>query len=86
MGLPTVVQFGFIVEDVLEVDEENLSVELEFKMSMRWIDPRIMLTAFVSEANPYRSTLWANLSAMTREQRAIDAETRYESKLEIGRW
>ena len=85
MGLPTVVYFGFIVEDVIEVDEENLSIELEFKMSMRWADPRVMLTAFVSEANPYRSSLWANISAMTREQRVIDTDTRHVSKVEIGR-
>ena len=66
--LPTVVIFGFIIEDVIEVDEDNLSVELEFKMSMRWTDPRIMLTELVSKAN---------LSAMTREQRGIDTHTRH---------
>ena len=60
--------FGFIIEDVIEVDEDNLSVELEFKMSMRWTDPRIMLTELVSKAN---------LSAMTREQRGIDTHTRH---------
>ena len=68
LGLPSVVYFGFIIEDVIEVDEENLSVEIEFKMSMRWTDPRIMLTAFVSKAN---------LSAMTRDQRVIDTHTRH---------
>ena len=83
LGLPTVVYFGFIGEDVVEVDEENLSIELEFKMSMRWADPRVMLTAFVSEVNPYRSSLWANISAMTREQRAIDIDTRHVSIVKI---
>ena len=71
MRLPTVVQFGFIIEDVIEVDEDNLAIELEFKMSMRWIDPRIMLTAFVSKAN---------LSAMTRDQRVIDTHLRQDPK------
>ena len=76
MRLPTVVIFGFIIEDMIEVNENNLSVELEFKMSMRWSDPRIMLTAFISKAN---------LSAMTREQRLIDTHTRYVSKFETSR-
>ena len=77
LGLPTVVYFGFIVEDVVEVDEENLAVELEFKMSMRWIDHRIMLTAYASETNKCRSLQWANISAMTREQRVIDDDIRH---------
>ena len=75
-GSPTKVTFGFIIEDVIEVDEQNLAVELEFKMSMRWVDHRIMLTASASETNKYRRLQWANLSAMTREQRTIATDTR----------
>ena len=63
---PTIVCFGFIVEDLIEVDENNLAIEIEFKMAMRWADPRIKLTAFAS-----------NISAMTRGERAIvDTKTR----------
>ena len=65
------------MEDVIEVDEQNLAVELEFKMSMRWVDHRILLTATTSETNKNRSLKWDNLSALTREQRAIDTDTRH---------
>ena len=71
-GTPTIVHFGFIIEDVIEVDEDNLSIELEFIMNMRWTDPRIMLTAFVSKTK---------LSYMTREERVIDTDTRHVIKI-----
>ena len=76
-GFPTKVTFGFIIEDVIEVDDQNLAIELEFKMSMRWVDPRIMLTASASKTNTKRTLSWPNLSAMTREQRAIDTDIRH---------
>ena len=76
-GRSTKVNFAFIIEDVIEVDEQNLTVELEFKMSMRWVDHRIMLTASASKTNTKRSLNWPNLSAMTREQRAIDTDIRH---------
>ena len=76
-GFPTKVTFGFIIEDVIEVDEQNLAIELEFKMSMRWVDHRILLTASASKTNSKRSLNWPNLSAMTREQRAIDTDIRH---------
>ena len=72
-GFPTKVTFGFIIEDVIEVDDQNLAVELEFKMSMRWVDHRITLTASGSWTNENR----ANLSAMTRGLRAIDTDIRH---------
>ena len=84
-GYPTKVTFGFTIEGVIEVDEENLAVELEFKMSMRWIDHRIMLTASDSETNKCRSFQWANISAMTREQRVIDDDIRHVARDEIQR-
>ena len=76
MRLPTVIHFGFIIEDVIDIDEDNLSIEIELTMSMRWTDPRIMLTSFVSKAN---------ISDMTREQRVIDTDTRHvEENLTIA--
>ena len=40
----TVVELGYIVEDILEVDDRTFSMAIELKLSMRWRDPRLRLT------------------------------------------
>ena len=63
---PTRINFGFIVENIFDVNENDLSVTIEASISMRWTDPRIKLKAAS-----------ANISLMAREQRLIDISTRY---------
>ena len=42
-GRPVAVDFSFVVDDVLEVDEQTSSVTLEFHMSMKWADERLRI-------------------------------------------
>ena len=64
---PLVVTFGFLVDDILEVDEEFQSIVIEHKMSMRWVDWRVGLAD------------WAdNVSTLTHEQMMIDRSQRYD--------
>ena len=61
------VTFGFLVDDILEVDEEFLSIVIEHKMSMRWVDWRVRLADWAAD----------NVSALTHEQTMIDRSQRY---------
>ena len=61
------VTFGFLVDDILEVDEEFLSIVIEHKMSMRWVDWRVRLADWAA----------GNVSALTHEQTIIDRSQRY---------
>lgn len=45
---PTVVQVGFYLTDISDVDERNQSVELEGELSLRWRDPRMAFDAAAS--------------------------------------
>ena len=65
-SLPTVVTFGFIVDDLLDVDEKGFTIVLEHKMSMSWVDRRIKLADWVG-----------NVSALSWEQTFLDISTRF---------
>ena len=63
---PVLVTFGFIVDDLLEVDEKGFTIVLEHKMSMSWVDKRIKLADWVG-----------NVSALSWEQTFLDIATRF---------
>ncbi|TRY78141.1 hypothetical protein TCAL_09317, partial [Tigriopus californicus] len=54
-GKPTIVDIGFIVNDVLEIDDDAYSVTLKMEMPMYWNDSRIQFnTTLLDQVSPNR--------------------------------